>query len=100
MAFDLIFLDQARDDLRELSDFLFPLNPQAASRYVGGLEEACQKLRMFPLAGRMYNDTYRLLVFRNHLIFYRVSIDEQKVHVVTIVDGRRDPARYFDRRAT
>lgn len=95
MAFELVFLDQAKSDLRELFDYLFSVSPRAAGRYVDGLENACGKLRIFPQSGRRYDDRYRLLVYRNHLIFYRVSEATSSVHIVAIVDGRRDPSTFL-----
>ena len=97
MAFELIFLDQARNDLRDLFNHLYLLSPRAAISYVNGLEKACERLRTFPRSGRQYDDRYRVLVHRNHLIFYRIS-DSASVHVVTIVDGRRDPSSFFERK--
>lgn len=95
MAFELVFLDQAKSDLRELFGYLFSVSPSAASHYVDGLEKACDKLRMFPQSGRRYDDRYRLIVYRNHLIFYRFSETASTVHIVAIVDGRRDPSTFF-----
>jgi len=88
MAFELIFLDRAQNDLRELS-------PRAAGDYIDGLEKVCEKLRIFPNSGRQYDSKYRLLVYRNHLIFYRVSDASSSVHIVAIIDGRRDPSTFF-----
>lgn len=94
MAYELVFLDQARNDLRDLFNYLHLLSPRAAISYVDGLEKACDRLRTFPRSGRQYDDRYRVLVYRNHLIFYRIS-DSSSVHVVTLVDGRRDPSSFF-----
>ncbi len=95
MAFELIFLDRAQSDLHELFDYLFSVNRRAAVDYVDGLEKACDRLRIFPQSGRQYDDRYRLLVYRNHLIFYRVSEATSSVHITAIVDGRRDPSIFF-----
>lgn len=56
MAFELIFLDQARNDLRDLFNHLYLLSPRAAISYVNGLEKACERLRTFPRSGRQYDD--------------------------------------------
>jgi len=36
---------------------------------VAGIAQACRTLAGFPLSGRRYNDEYRCIVFRSHLIF-------------------------------
>lgn len=93
MAAGVVWLDQAKDDIRELIDFLYPENPAAAFGYVDELERACNRLADFPLQGWQYNDRYRAMLVRHHLIFYRYENDENKVVIVTVIDGRRDLSR-------
>lgn len=38
MAVEVIWLDQAKDDLREILDFIAKDNPGAAANYVAGIE--------------------------------------------------------------
>ena len=90
MAAKVVWLDQAKDELRAILDYLHPLNPTAAIAYVRDLEVACTKLADYPLQGRQYNERYRALVLRNHLIFYRYDDTRDTVVIVTIIDGRRD----------
>ena len=66
---DVVWLDQAKDDIRELIDYLYPENPAAALGYIDDLESACEGLAEFPLRGWQYNERYRAIVVRNHLIF-------------------------------
>ncbi len=93
MTVEVVWLDQAKDDIQELIDFLYPENPAAAVGYVEELERACNRLADFPLQGWQYNDRYRATVVRNHIIFYRYEIAENKVVTVTVIDGRRDLSR-------
>ena len=93
MAADVVWLDQARDDISELIDYLFPKNPTATLTYIAELESACSGLDEFPLQGRKYDDRYRAIVVRNHLVFYRYEPAHDKVTIVTILDGRRDVPR-------
>ena len=59
MAASVVWLDQAKDDIRELIEYLFPKNPTATRAYIAELEDACNGLSDFPLRGRQYNDRYR-----------------------------------------
>jgi len=93
MAAEVVWLDQARDDLCELLDFLHPSNPTAALRYVDELEHACEGLADFPMQGWQYDERYRAVVVRNHLIFYRFEHSQNKIVVVAVIDGRRDLTR-------
>lgn len=95
MAVEIVWLDQAKDDLRELLDFIADENPMAAANYVTGIMEACNKLADFPELGPHYNSKFRRLVFRNHLVFYRHDKADHLVSIVSVVDGRRDLKRLF-----
>jgi toxin ParE1/3/4 len=93
MPCEVIWLDQARDDLSAILEFIAKESPKAALNYVAEIEGQCLQLADFPESGRRYNETYRCLVFRNHLIFYRHDSDANRVTIVTVLDGRRDLER-------
>jgi plasmid stabilization system protein ParE len=90
MAARVIFLDQAKDDIRSLLEYIEARSPRAANSYVAGLHEVCRKLADFPSSGRPFADRYRVAVFRNHLIFYRWESEVDLVLIVMVEDGRRD----------
>ena len=96
MAAKVVWLDQAKDELRTILDYLYPRNPVAALAYVHEVEEACSKLADFPLQGRQYDERYRAIVIRNHLAFYRYDEVRDMVVIVTIIDGRRDIPSILD----
>ena len=66
---DVVWLDQAKDDLLALSDHLYPQNPLATLEYIEELERACGRFGDFPLQGWQYDERYCAIVVRNHLIF-------------------------------
>jgi plasmid stabilization system protein ParE len=90
MAVEIVWLDQAKDDLREILDFIANENPTAAANYVAGIAEACKKLADFPEFGLRYNSKFRRLVFRNHLVFYHHDETAHTVFIASVIDGRRD----------
>lgn len=96
MAAEIVWLDQALDDLNELSDYLEPLNPRAASAYADAIWSACERLAGFPRRGRMFADEFRLIVVRNHLVFYQYDQTRDRIEIVRVVDGRRDYPRLLD----
>jgi plasmid stabilization system protein ParE len=93
MPADLVWSVQAEQDLRELFDFLHDQSPSAAQAYVEGVLQCCERLRDFPESSRAYNSRYRVLVFQNHVIFYRYLKSSQKVIIAKVIDGRRDYGR-------
>jgi plasmid stabilization system protein ParE len=96
MGAEVVWLDQAKDDLRELLDYLAERNPAAATKYVAGIADACGRLSDFPLSGLQYNERYRRIVFRNHLVFYRLDEQNRQVLIATVLDGRRDIEKLLD----
>lgn len=90
MAAEVVWLDDAKDDVRLILEYLAVENATAAAGYVAALTKSCEKLAEFPLAGRRYNAAFRTVVFRNHLIFYRFNKNDRKVTIAAVIDGRRD----------
>ena len=64
--------------------------PSAALDYLLELGAPCNKLADFPMQGRQFNDQYRVVVFRNHIAFYRHDEVRGTVVIAKIIDGRRD----------
>lgn len=96
MATKVVWLDQAKDDIQALLDYLHPRNPSAARSYIDDLEVACRRLAEFPLMGWRYNERYRALAVRNHLVFYSHDPKRDVVQIVAVIDGRRDLAHLLD----
>jgi toxin ParE1/3/4 len=96
MPAEVIWLDQALDDLQSVSDYNAMENPSAAARYVNTVLSACAKLTEFPESGRRYGKRYRALVVRNHIVFYRYDRRSRTVTITTIIDGRRDISAILD----
>ena len=90
MAADIVWIDHARDDLLAILDYIGKDNAAAAGSYVAGIEAACVKLAEFLKSGRAYNSRYRVVVFRNHLIFYTFEQNPDVVRIAMVIDGRRD----------
>ena len=95
MAVEVVWLDQAKDDLREILDFIAKDNAFAALTYVEGIERARSKLADFPDAGPVYKSRFRWIIFRNHLIFYNHDTERRTVSIAAVIDGRRDMRRLF-----
>lgn len=90
MAIDIVWLDEAERNLQSVFDYISSDNPSAAETYVESILSACDRLRDFPLSGRVFDERYRVLVVLNHLVFYRCSDDNTLVTIVAVIDGRRD----------
>lgn len=92
MAAELIWRTRAENHLQSIFDYISAENADAAEAYVEAIVEACDRLRSFPLSGRAFDKRHRVLVVRNHLVFYRHERESAKVIIAAVVDGRRDIA--------
>jgi plasmid stabilization system protein ParE len=96
MAADIHWLDQAQDDLEEILRFISTESPKAAAKYVAAIREAAARLAEFPQSGRAYDAKRRVLVVRNHFIFYRFDATDNEIVIVGLIDGRRDLEKILD----
>lgn len=92
----VFWLDDARDNVRDLFDYLVQHNPQASERYIDALIETGEQLRSFPERARVYSGDIRVLPFRNHLIFYRVIEEKDEVEILRVRDGRQQVEDLLD----
>jgi plasmid stabilization system protein ParE len=90
MAGKVVWSYRADRDLQALYDYIATENPPAAVRYVEGLRNACRRLEEYPQSGKAFDGTYRVVVYRNHLVFHRHDALRNVIVVVRVVDARRD----------
>lgn len=96
MAFDVVWLEAAQSDTHDILTYIAADNPRAAALYIQGLRAAGDGLADFPNLGRSFNARYRVTVYRNHLLFYRVDASTNSVEIAHVVDARRDLDAFID----
>lgn len=96
MAFDVIWLEAAQNDIHDILAYIAADNPRAATLYIRGLRAAGDGLADFPNLGRSFNERYRVTVYRNHLLFYRVDASTNSIVIAHVVDARRDVDAVID----
>jgi plasmid stabilization system protein ParE len=85
------FSAKAATDLGEIRSYLMERNPTAAVRIISQIIQHCQLLADNPRIGWPHPDMQRrlrMLPVENYLILHRPI--RAGIHVVRIVDGRRD----------
>lgn len=92
MTAELIWRKRALTQLEAIFDYIRADNPKAAKICVEEIIAASDRLRHFPLSGRAYDNRYRILVVRNHLVLYRHEQLAGRVILTAVLDGRRDVA--------
>ena len=86
--------ERARDDLREIYDFIARDSPRAAEALVERVLHSTERLASFPESGRTVPEFpdlgYRELLVGTYRVWYR--IERETVSIVTVLHGRRLPA--------
>ena len=90
MPTKIVWRHEARTDLIQVLDEISEKNPRAAVRYVEEIETKVGGLSQFPERAQAYHDTYRMLVVRNHSVFYRYDEDLNTVFVISVIYGGKD----------
>lgn len=93
-----LYTPAARDDLREIEDFIGQDNPARAGTFARELRERCRRLaeqpRSHPLREE-FGDGVRAAVHGAYIIFY-THRDDGRVAIERVVHGARDLGRLLD----
>ncbi len=85
----------ARDDLRDIIEFIARDSPTYAASTAERVLEAVDRLRKYPKMGRVVpeyvDESIRELIVGNHRIVYRIR--RQRVGIVAVVHGSRNLLR-------
>lgn len=85
---------EARDDLRDITDFIAKDSPAAARRVLDELRSAMRRLAEMPEMGHLREDLadelLRFWPVRSYLIIYRP--DRSPLEIVRVLSGYRDVA--------
>jgi len=94
-GFEVWWTETAQRDLERIVDYLEERAPGAAARAFAEIRDHSQRLSRSPLRGRVVPElarfeisSYRELLISPYRLLYRV--EEAKVWVVAVFDGRRD----------
>ncbi|MDR1764943.1 MAG: type II toxin-antitoxin system RelE/ParE family toxin [Lachnospiraceae bacterium] len=98
MKYQIKILELAKSDLREIHRYIAETlkNPDAAKKRVSLIETAILSLAknpaLYPLVrdGYLASKGYRVIVAKNHLVFFTARDGMQEVHVMRVLYGRRD----------
>jgi toxin ParE1/3/4 len=92
------FATEANRDIEEIANYIFDLNPLAADRFLGALDETCELLSEHPLIGRLrptLGENLRSFPVGNFLVFYTPAADG--IDVARVIYGGRDLPWLFGR---
>jgi len=98
MIYKIRIMKPAQDEMRETYRYIAETlnNPIAAERRLSLIDDAIASLKetpgRFPLVRDDYlaSKGYRMIVVKNHLVFFIVREKEKAVSVMRVLYGRRD----------
>lgn len=86
---EIVWLDEALQDLENIAQYIAAENRAAAARIVGRIVSTASSLRDYPKLGRLLNDgdTYRLTITHTpYLVFYRLR---DRVEILAVFHAAR-----------
>ena len=93
MAFQIIWSEQARDDLQSIVLFIAQDDPAVAESFGCRLISKVDVLAQFPQIGRVVpeenNETIREMILRPYRIIYKVLAEKQIIGVARVWHGAR-----------
>jgi plasmid stabilization system protein ParE len=93
MAFQIIWSEQARDDLQSIVLFIAQDNPPVAESFGCRLMSKVDVLAQFPQLGRVVpeenDETIREIIFRPYRIIYKILAERQIIGIARIWHGAR-----------
>ena len=93
MAFQIIWSEQARDDLQSIVLFIAQDNPTVAESFGYQLMSKVDVLAQFPQLGRVVpeenDEMVREIIFRPYRIIYKVLAEKQIIAIARIWHGAR-----------
>ena len=95
----VIWSDEALNDLETIYDFLAEKSPTAAQRIVENILSRSKQLESFPESGakqetiKAGSKEYRYLVEGNYKVIYIYQQENQAIHIAVIFDARYDPEK-------
>ena len=98
MKYKIRIMKPAQEDMREIYRYIADTldNPIAAQRRLSLIDEAIRSLKENPGRFPLVRDDYlalkgfRMIVVKNHLVFFIVREKEKAVSVMRVMYGRRD----------
>ena len=94
-TFEILWAAAAETDLLGIAEYIAHDNPRAALKVLNKIKAGTARLDNSPKRGRIVPELlrhgisrYREIVIRPWRVFYR--IEEKKVYVVSVIDGRRN----------
>ncbi len=96
MGYKIIFSSKATEDLQNILIYIAETNsPTVAFNYVDKIEQTIDKLKDFPLMGKipllrhLQLQNFRVIAVDSHLVYYKVDEKNNVIKIYSIKHGRQ-----------
>ncbi len=93
MVLSLIWTHQARDDLREIHDYIARDSPLYARMQIERIRRSMQRAQAFPASGRVVPEFphrgWREVLVNNYRAVFRVDREGKNIVVLGVIHGRQ-----------
>lgn len=92
MAYKLLYLPLAAEDIERLAGYLSRFYPHTAGRVLGELETKLAQLSQYPemYAVSRYDAYYRSFPVERYLVFYHINREQETVEIHRVLRGSWD----------
>ena len=88
MAYEIVWSPAAKLDLKDLCEFIAQDNPYAASKFAQGVFDTIERLKHFPMSGRIVPEfgdaTIREVIRKPCRIVYRLKEYECRIEIARV----------------
>ena len=97
MKYKMVFLPEARADSEEIRQYLSRFHESTVRDFFALLKKRINALKSNPFIAQQYVErpSYRRLVVKDYLVFYKVNEGEKLIEVHRILHGSRNIRRYI-----
>ena len=91
MAYEVILLSLAENDLEDICQYLSQFYPGTSSRFLDALEKIFENISFNPKIYSRYehNNEYRKFIINDFLGFYKIQENDNLVQVYRILHGKQ-----------
>ncbi|GHV87168.1 hypothetical protein AGMMS50255_4640 [Spirochaetia bacterium] len=97
MKYKIVYLELAREDVREIKAYLAQFYPSTPVKFLSALKKQIENLTDNPYMYEAYadNPSYRRMVVSDYLVFYKVNDEKRIIAIHRVLHGARDIAKYI-----
>jgi len=91
----IFYAQKAEQDILSIVEYIAKDNYKKAIEYRNGIVDTIEKLLIFPLGGKKYDNEFRRLKFKRHYIFYHLNETNKSIQIHHVRHDRQLPYKPY-----